>query len=100
MMDTKTSEKNYSLYEVYKIYDEGSPITNHVGSWSLDSNYLEIDNIDKNSRRHDLRVSSQFGVIISQKKREIVLRVFISHLGIPFEDNIIWHYAICECSAK
>ena len=60
LMDTKAYKKNYSIYEVYKIYDEGAPIINHLGSWSLQSNHLEIDNADKNSRRHDLRVSYQF----------------------------------------
>ena len=65
MTDTKASKKTYSLYEVYKIYDEGAPITNHLGSWSLESNNLEIDNTDKNSRRHDLRVSNPFGLIIT-----------------------------------
>ena len=65
LMDTKAAKKDYSIYEVYKIYDEGGPILNYLGSWSLDSNYLEIDNMDKNSRRHDLRVSNPFGVIIT-----------------------------------
>ena len=64
IMGTKASNIDYSIYEVYKIYDEGAPITNHLGSWSLDNSYLEIDNLDKNSRRHDLRVSNMFGVII------------------------------------
>ena len=65
LMCSKVSKKNYSLYEVYKIYGDGGPITNYLGSWSLDSNYLEIDNMDKNSRRHDLRVSNPFGVMIT-----------------------------------
>ena len=101
-MDTKASKKNYSLYEVYKIYDEGAPITNHLGGWSLDSGYLEIDNMDKNSRRHDLRVSNPFGLIITYQaeKIEIGLRVLISHLGIPSEDYFIWPHAICESSSK
>ena len=65
LMDTKATKKDYSLYEVYKIYDAGGPITNCLGGWSLDSNYLEIGNMDKNSRRHDLRVSNPFGLIMT-----------------------------------
>ena len=57
LLDTRAPMKNYCLYEVYKIHDEGEPVINHLGSWSLDTNSLDVANMDKNLRRHDLRVS-------------------------------------------
>ena len=64
VLETKSSKKNYSLYEVYKIHDEGAPIINQLGSWSPNDNSLEIDDMNKHSRRHDMRVSIPFVVIM------------------------------------
>ena len=62
MLDTKAPMTNYSLHEVYKIHDEGPPIINHLGSWSFDTYSLSFEDWDKNSRRHDLRVSIQLSL--------------------------------------
>ena len=57
LLDTKAPMKNYSLYEVYKIHVEGAPIINQIGSWSPHTYSININDLDRNSRRHDLRVS-------------------------------------------
>ena len=57
-LDKKHPMKNYSLFEVYKIHDEGAPIINHLGTWSNDIYSLDFEDMNKNSRRHDLRVSN------------------------------------------
>ena len=57
LLNTKAPLKNYNLYEVYKIHDEGAPVMNHLGSWSFDTYSLSFEDLDKSSRRHDLRVS-------------------------------------------
>ena len=57
LLDTKAPRKNYSLYEVYKIHDQGAPVINQLGSWSPHTYSMNIYDMDRNSRRHDLRVS-------------------------------------------
>ena len=57
VLDSKAPMKDYSLYEVYKIHDEGAPVMNHLESWSFDTYSLSFADLDKNSRRHYLRVS-------------------------------------------
>ena len=57
LLDTKAPMKNYNLYEVYKILAEGAPVINHLGSWSFGTYSLDFKDMDKHSRRHDLRVS-------------------------------------------
>ena len=57
MLDTKAPVKNYNLYEVYKIHDEGAPVINHLGYWAHDSYLLDLDKMNKNLRRDDLSVS-------------------------------------------
>ena len=64
LLDTKPPMKNYSLYEVYKVYNEGPPVVNHLGTWSPDTYSLNFEDIDKNSRRSDLGVSTKFFIII------------------------------------
>ena len=49
--------EDYQLYEVYKIHDQGAPITEEIGHWSKASNSLKFTTEDKNSRRSDLKVS-------------------------------------------
>ena len=56
LLDTNAPMKNYSLYEVYKIHGEGTPVINQLGSWSPHRYSINIDDSDRNSRRHDLRV--------------------------------------------
>ena len=51
--------EDYQLYEVYKIFHQGAPITNKVGHWSKASNSLNFMTQDKNTRRADMRVSPQ-----------------------------------------
>ena len=57
VLDSKAPMREYRLYEVYKIDGKDAPITNHLGSWSHDTYSLNVENMNKNSRRHDLRVS-------------------------------------------
>ena len=57
LLDNKAPMKNHNLYEVYKIYNEGPPVINHLGVWSPDTYLLNFEDIDKNSRRRDLKVS-------------------------------------------
>ena len=59
-LDTEGPVQNYSLYEVYKIQDRGAPIINHIGSWFFDTYFLDIENMDIISRRHDLKVKILF----------------------------------------
>ena len=60
-MDTKTKlSHSYRLYEVYKIHDDGPPVFNNLGNWSLGDSKLNFVETDKNSRRHDLRVRIPF----------------------------------------
>ena len=62
VLDRKAPMKNYSLYEVYKIQTEGDPVINHLGSWSHDTSSLSFEDFEKNSRRHDLRVSIRLSI--------------------------------------
>lgn len=57
LLDNKAPMKNHNLYEVYKIYNEGPPVINHLGVWSPDTYSLNFEEFDKNSRRRDLKVS-------------------------------------------
>ena len=59
VLDTKAPMKNYILYEVYKIHDVGAPVVNHLGNWSHYTYSLNLEDMNKNSRRNDLRVSIQ-----------------------------------------
>ena len=75
LLDTKAPMKNYSLYEVYKIHDEGAPIINQLGGWSHDSYLLDFDDMNKNLRRHDLRVSI---LDSSYNVRHLTTKTFLS----------------------
>ena len=55
-MDTTGKTGQYQIYEVYKIYDEGPPQLNKVGTWTVDTKALDFSNVDKNIRRRDLKV--------------------------------------------
>ena len=55
-MDTTGKSRKYQLYEVYKIYDEGPPQLNKVGTWSIETGTLDFTDDDKNIRRRDLKV--------------------------------------------
>ena len=56
-LDAEAPMENYNIYEVYKIHEEGHPLINYLGTWSPDTYSLKLEDIDKNIRRHDLRVS-------------------------------------------
>ena len=55
-MDATGKTGQYQIYEVYKIYDEGPPQLNKVGTWTVDTKALDFSNVDKNIRRRDLKV--------------------------------------------
>lgn len=55
-MDTMKKRRSYELYEVYKIFDDGTPQMNKVGDWYTDTKILNFTNKDKNIRRRDLKV--------------------------------------------
>ena len=58
-MDSMKKSKNYELFEVYKIFDGGSPQINKVGDWYSDTKMLDFTNQDKNIRRRNLKVRQQ-----------------------------------------
>ena len=58
-MDSMKKSKTYELYEVYKIFDEGSPQINKVGDWYSDTKILDFTNQDKNIRRRNLKVRQE-----------------------------------------
>ena len=62
IMNTKTQMKSYRLYEVYKIRHDSHPVTNYIGNWSLCDGSLNFVEMNKNSRRRDLRVSIPFHI--------------------------------------
>ena len=62
LMNTKTQMKSYRLYEVYKIHHDSHPVTNYLGNWSLCNCSLNFVDMNKNSRRRDLRVSIPFHI--------------------------------------
>ena len=57
LLETDSPKNGYFLYEVYKIHEEGAPVVNTLGSWSPDTNSIIIDDMERNFRRHDLKVS-------------------------------------------
>ena len=59
-MDTIKNSMNYVLYEVYKIFDEGSPQMNRIGEWYAKTKILDFTNQDKNIRRRNLKVRHNF----------------------------------------
>ena len=58
-MDSMKKSKNYELFEVYKIFDGGSPQINKVGDWYSDTKILDFTNRDKNIRRRNLKVRQE-----------------------------------------
>ena len=54
-MDTAGKSGKYQIYEVYKIYDEGPPQLNRVGTWDVETKTLDFSGDDKNIRRRDLK---------------------------------------------
>ena len=56
-LDTDSPIKDYLLYEVYKIQEKSGLVINHLGSWSPDTYSMTIEDMERSSRRHDLRVS-------------------------------------------
>ena len=60
LLDTDSPIKDYLLYEVYKVQEKSAPVINHLGSWSPDTYSMSIEDMERSSRRHDLRVSFNY----------------------------------------
>ena len=66
ILGTESPKKDYLLYEVYKIQYKGAPVINHLGSWSTDTDSMTIEDMERSSRRHDLRVSINYNFEIAR----------------------------------